>query len=165
MAQRLRCAPEWEITMSVTWVLVCNGNRARVLCGLDGASASAPLEIICRAPARHLRAALSELDAPAPECTPPRLEPETDLDPIRKDMHEFARETLEMLARRFVAGDFSRLIVLATPKMLRVLRREMPAALDGAAISARSSNLICAPEHDLRRAVIRMLQREGLTPS
>lgn len=79
-------------------------------------------------------------------------------DPIRQDMQDFAREMIGQLDSHRRAQDFSRLIILATPAMLGILREEMPPALRQRIVFERATNVIQLPESDLRRLIRKMLK-------
>jgi len=81
-------------------------------------------------------------------------------DPILRDMQDFARDTLGVLEEHLRAGRLSRLAIFAAPKMLGVLRDEMPAALREAVILERDLNLVNLSEAELRETVIGAL-KEG----
>jgi protein required for attachment to host cells len=134
------------------WALVSNGVRARVLRGLEGTHAEDPLELVSKARSEHLLAALSDRSGDGP---PAGLR---TADPVRRDMLEFAREMLDMLERHRRAGDFDRLAILAEPRMLAILRQELPATLHKVLILERAAGLIHLSEPELRDAVRRMLR-------
>ena len=71
-------------------------------------------------------------------------------DPIKRAMQDFARETLDMLTRRQREGAFDRLAIVASPKMLGVLRDEMPDALAGSVVLEHAANLLKLPAPALR---------------
>ena len=52
------------------------------------------------------------------------------------------------------------LVVFASPKMLGILRQEMPSDLRSAVVLERDLNLINLPEADLRETVVKAF-REG----
>jgi protein required for attachment to host cells len=81
-------------------------------------------------------------------------------DPILRDMEDFARETLATLERHLSAGHLTRLAIFAAPKMLGILRRQMPASLHDVLILERDLNLINLPGADLRDAVNSALREE-----
>jgi protein required for attachment to host cells len=79
-------------------------------------------------------------------------------DPIRRDMQDFALQTLGLLEVHLRARDFNRLAIFASPRMLGILREEMPTALHPAVILERDFNLIQMPGPELRRVVCLLLQ-------
>lgn len=84
-------------------------------------------------------------------------------DPIQRDMEDFAQETLATLEAHLRAGHLTRLAIFAAPKMLGILRRQMPASLRDVLILERDLNLINLSQADLRSAVIGALQEERKT--
>jgi protein required for attachment to host cells len=132
-----------------TWGLVMNGVRARILRHLENGNSEDPTEIVSKTKSTHLREFLSDKAESGPES-----------DLIRADMHEFAQETLSVLEDHFRKGHLTRLVIFATPQMLPILRREMPAPLKSAVILERDFCLTNLPETELRQTVVRALREE-----
>lgn len=148
-----------------TWALVTNGVRARILRGLEGHGTEDPAELVSKAPSTHLRDLLSDKAGCSFSSgdTARRSALAPGSDPILRDMQDFATETLDVLEGHFRAGRMTRLAILAAPGMLGLLRKQMPAALQGAVILERDLNLINLPAADLRAQVIAALQEERET--
>jgi len=144
------------------WALVTNGVRARILRGLEARDADAPVELVSKAEATHLRDHLTDRPGRsfASDESGRRSAMEPGSDPILRDMQDFARDTLGVLEEHLRAGRLSRLAIFAAPKMLGVLRDEMPAALREAVILERDLNLVNLSEAELRETVIGAL-KEG----
>lgn len=136
------------------WALVSNAVRARIIGGLDG-DAEDHIELVRQAESTHLRDILS--DKAGRSFTSNHggrrsaLEPGSD--PILRDMHDFARETLDFLERHRRSGSFDQLVIVAAPKMLGVLREECPESLKPAIVAERAANLVQMPETELRRTM------------
>ncbi len=79
---------------------------------------------------------------------------------IRRDMQDFARDTVELLERHHRDGDFDRLAVFAAPDMLIILRQEIPVSLRASVLLERAVNLIALPSDELRE-VVRNALRTG----
>ena len=143
----------------VTWALVSNGVRARILRDLDGDGAEPSVELVRKTQATHLRDVLTDKPGRsfASDASGRRSAMEPGTDPILRDMQDFAREMVDLLDAAHRAGKFSRLAVLAAPKMLGILRKTLPASLRACVVLEQASNLIWLPEADLRDAVLRML--------
>ncbi len=150
------------MSRSSTWALVTNGVRARLLRNLEDGNSDAPIELISKAHSTHLRDLLADRSgrsfASVGDGRRSAMEPGSD--PIYRDMQDFARETLDTLERYRRLGKFDRLAIFAAPKMLGILRREMPATLAQTVFLERASNLIRLPESELRSAVRRMLKAQ-----
>lgn len=145
-----------------TWALVSDGVRARILRDFEGGGAQDPIELVSKAKSTHLRDYLSDKAGRsfASGADGRRSAMAPGSDPILRDMHDFAQDTLSILEGHFRRGHLTRLAIFAAPKMLGVLRSEIPASLTRAVILERDLNLINLPEADLRDAVIRALEQE-----
>ncbi len=156
---------EGEVTRSKTWALVTNGVLARILRGLEDGDSEEPIERVSKATSTHLREMLS--DGPgrsfASDASGRRSAMEPGSDPILRDMQDFARETLGVLQNHLRAGHLSRLAIFAAPRMLGVLRQQIPASLRSAVILERDLNLVNLSEADLRKTVIAALGEEQKT--
>lgn len=148
-----------------TWALVTNGVRARILQGVEDSDGQEPIELVSQAPSTHLRDILSDKAGRsfASDASGRRSAMEPGSDPIQRDMEDFAQETLATLEGHLRAGHLTRLAIFAAPKMLGILRRQMPASLRDVLILERDLNLINLSQADLRSAVIGALQEERKT--
>lgn len=148
-----------------TWALVSNTVRARILRDLEDGDSHDPMELVRKAESNHLRDYFSDKAGRsfASGADGQRSAMEPGSDPILRDMQDFAQETLGVLEDHFRMGHFTRLVIFAEPKMLGVLRREMPVSLNSAVILERDLNLINLPEADLRDTVIRAIGKEPKT--
>jgi protein required for attachment to host cells len=148
-----------------TWALVTNGVRARLLRGLDDGTVEAPIELVSKASSTHLRDLLSDKAGRsfASTGTGQRSAMEPGSDPVLRDMQDFAAETLGVLEGHLRAGDMTHLAIFAAPKMLGVLRSEMPSSLQDAIILEADVNLINLPEAELRAHVISALNEARTT--
>jgi protein required for attachment to host cells len=146
-----------------TWALVSDAVRARILRDLEGGDSNDPIELVSKARSTHLREYLSDKAGRsfASGSGGRRSAMEPGSDPVLHDMQEFAQETLSVVDDHFRQGHLTRLAIFAAPKMLGILRREMPASLSSAVILESDLNLINLPETDLRDAVIRALGKES----
>ena len=147
-----------------TWALVTNGVRARILRGIEDGDSKEPIEINSKADSTHLRDILSDKSGRSFSSgdSGRRSGMEPGSDPILRDMQDFAHEILSVLETHLRAGRVSRLAVFAAPKMLGILRREMPPSLRQTVILERSANLINLPEADLRNVVRKGIGKEPL---
>lgn len=142
-----------------TWAIVTTGVRARILRGLERGDSHEFVELIRKAPATHLRRFLTDRAGRsfASDRSGRRSAMEPGSDPIRRDMQDFARELLGIAEEHHRAGDFEHLAIIAAPKMLGILRSEMPASLRDAVVLERAANLTGVPEAELRAILRRLL--------
>lgn len=146
----------------VTWALVSNGVRARILRGLDDGGSGDPIDLAGRADSTHPR------DMPADKVGRSfasagggrRSAMEPGSDAAQRDMQDFARETLDLLDRHLRAGRLTRLAIFAAPKMLGILRAEMPDSVRKAVFLERDVNLLSLPEAELRETILEALATE-----
>lgn len=145
-----------------TWALVSSGVRARILRGLEGGDPADPIEIVSKADSTHLRDIMADKPgrsfASGARGRRSALEPGSDT--ILRDMQDLAREILGILEGHLHAGRLTRLAVFAAPKMLGILRKEMPASLGEVVFLEMDANLSNLSEHDLRDAVLDYIARE-----
>ncbi len=139
----------------MTWALVADGARARVLRGVESDSPAAPLELASKASTSHLGEMMSDQQGRsfASAGTGRRAGMEPGTDPVRRDMQDFARETLQTLEKHYRKGAFQRLAVFAAPKMLGILRDEMPASLRDSVILEKPANLLWQSDAELLASV------------
>jgi len=151
-----------DVMRRKTWALVSDGVRARILRDLENGDSQHPIELVRKTNSTHLRDYLSDRAGRsfASGADGRRSAMEPGSDPVQRDMQDFAQETLSVLQGHFRKGHLTRLAIFAAPKMLGVLRREMPASLNSAVILERDLNLINLPETDLRETVIQALGKE-----
>ena len=151
------------MAQSKTWALVTNGVHARILQGLEDGASDETIEIVSKADSTHLRDILSDKSGRsfASGSGGRRSAMEPGSDPILRDMQDFARSTLDVLEGHLRAGHLTRLAVFAAPKMLGILRREMPPAVGEVVFFEKDSNLIGLSEPDLRSAVLDALSQEA----
>lgn len=148
-----------------TWALVTNGVRARILRALEDGDGEEPIELVSKASSTHLRDIMSDRAGRsfASDGGGRRSAMEPGTDPVLRDMEDFAHETLTSLEGHLRAGHLTRLAIFAAPKMLGILRRQMPASLRDVLILERDLNLINLPEAELRDTVVAEM-REGREP-
>lgn len=142
-----------------TWALVTNGVRARILRGLENGVPDGPIELVSMARSTHLREIMADRSGRSfsSDRSGRRSAMEPGSDPIRRDMQDFARDTFETLEKHRREGGFERLAIFAAPKMLGILREEMPDTLRDCVFLERPLNLIHCPEAELRGTVYRTI--------
>lgn len=149
--RHIACGRGNKMNGSRTWALVMNGVRARILRGVADGNGENPAEIVSRSSLTNLRGFLAmntELDD-----LPDIGRGAAESDPVMRDMKDFAAETGAILERHRRAGDFARLAVFAEPRMLAILRTELPATLRRAIVLELPLNLITLPERELRERI------------
>jgi len=145
-----------------TWALVSNGVRARILRGLETGDSKHSIELISKSKSTHLRDIMADQAGRsfASYGSGRRSAMEPGSDPILRDMQDFARETLSFLELHYRARDFRHLAIVASPKMLGILRQEMPPTLKDSVILEYPSNLVQLPQAELREGVLKLLKAE-----
>lgn len=145
-----------------TWALVSNGVRARILRGLDDGDMDAPVELVRKTEATHLRDLLTDRPGRlfAADASGRRSAMEPGSDPILRDMQDFAREVVGLLVDAHRAGKFTCLALVAAPKMLGILRSTFPPPLRDCVVLERPANLVWLPAADLRTAIRKMMREE-----
>ena len=78
---------------------------------------------------------------------------ETDLH--RQEEERFARGTADMLSRRAAAGEFDRLVIVADPRTLGVLRDHYPPALRKVITAEVAKDLVKHPVAEIERILCR----------
>lgn len=76
---------------------------------------------------------------------------------MQQDMQAFARDIWALLERHKRQGEFERLVMIASPGMLRTLQDEIPEALQDTPTLARAAHWVPLSEADLRQRVAQML--------
>lgn len=143
-----------------TWALVSNGVRARILRNLDDGGTDAPVELVRKTEATHLRDLLTDRPGRSfgSDASGRRSAMELGSDPILRDMQDFAREVTGLLDDAHRKGRFTRLALVAAPKMLGILRRALPPSLRDCVVLERPANLVWLPEAELRTTIRSMLR-------
>lgn len=143
-----------------TWALVMGGTRARILRGVEDGDGEEQVEDIHIAVEQHLRNFLTgNLGGDFPFGSGKRgfaIEP--GIDPVLRDMQEFASSICDVLEQHRRAGDFTRLAIVAEQKMLGILRPQLTATLRQSIILELPMNLMALPEPDLRDRVLHLVR-------
>lgn len=137
----------------ITWILIADGARARVLChdgpGRGVAAVPDALFEASHAPDR-------EIDADKPGRTfdsvgAGRHHKEPRTSPHRQQKADFARELAQMLERRRGEGAFDRLLVVAPPATIGDLRSSMSKEVRGRVIAEVAKDLTHVPNAEIDR--------------
>ncbi|MDG4648451.1 host attachment protein [Roseibacterium sp. SDUM158017] len=148
-----------------TWALVTNGVRARILRGLDGSGGGEePIELHSKAASTHLGEIMADQAGRsfASDASGRRSAMEPGSDPVQRTMQDFAREILDSLEAHRHEGRLGRLAIFAAPRMLGILRHEMPASLGETVVLERDLNIVNLPDAELRDAVTEALGQGSL---
>jgi len=140
--------PDHEI-----WALVADETRARVLRGLDEGP-HARRELVHRSRSPYLRATLArwhDPEGPFPE------------SPLAADMRLFAFCLCDCLEAHRAAGDFEKLALLATRRILGLLDEEMSPRLRRIVVHRSARNLVRYPHRSIAAHVRNALHWKGLT--
>lgn len=127
---------------SRTWALVMDARRARILRGFDTPDGAPPEEMASEAASQDLRRFL-DTDSTTLGTS------DAVMDPIGRDMVNFARQILEFLDMHHRAGDFDQLAIIAAPPMLDVIRQDLSANLKRAVVMEHPVNLTALPGPEL----------------
>lgn len=137
--------------MPVTWVLVADGQRARVykvngrgkdyVPALDREFIGNPM-------------ATRDLGTDRPGRVHDRLGPgrhsmENPTDPQRHEKRRFAREVIEAVEGERQKGAFERLVIVAPPQTLGDLRAELPSGLKALVVAEVNKDLTHLNHHEL----------------
>jgi protein required for attachment to host cells len=74
-----------------------------------------------------------------------------EVDFHRQEEERFARRTADLLGRRAAAGEFERMVVVADPRTLGVLRDHYPPALKRAVTAEVAKDLVKHPVAEIER--------------
>ena len=141
----------------VEWFLVMDETRARLLQGLPARGVAAVPELVIRAEHRKLRDLMA--DKPGRSFSSGsaghRSAMENGSDPLLHDKIDFLRQAFALVEAHRRAGSFDRLVIVAGPRMLGLIRSEMPKALQSFVSREIGRNLAGLPEAALPNALRR----------
>lgn len=148
---------------NITWALVTNGVHARILRGLEKGDQEQSIEIANKSDTTHLGEMMSDKSGRSVSSGTGgrRSAMEPGSDPVHRNMQDFAQETLSVLETHLRAEHFNRLAVFAAPKMLGIIRHEMPSSLQKAVMLESDANLINLPDADLQDFVRNAIGKEA----
>lgn len=148
---------------NITWALVTNGVHARILRGLEKGDQEQSIEIANKSDTTHLGEMMSDKSGRSvfSGTGGRRSAVEPGSDPVHRNMQDFAQETLSVLETHLRAEHFNRLAVFAAPKMLGIIRHEMPSSLQKVVMLESDANLINLPDADLQDFVRNAIGKEA----
>jgi len=118
------------VTKMVNWFLVMNETRARLVPGLPAIGAAAAPELVIRSDNHTVRKILADKTARRfASGDGHSMDLEDGSDPLMHDKIVFLREAFSLVEAHRRAGSFDRLVIVAGPTMLGLLRDEMPKLL------------------------------------
>ncbi|MDM7932210.1 host attachment protein [Tabrizicola sp.] len=140
---------------SVTWALVLNAARCRILRGLSARGDDVPSELVLRAESRNLRDIMSDKPGRsfASKGAGRRSAMAYSSDPVAEDRREFIHEVIALLESHRRAGDFDKLAVFAEHEMLGYLRQIMPPSLADLVVREVPKNLLHLSTQELAQVV------------
>ncbi len=133
-----------------TWIVICDGGRARVLArSADGSLRPVPglafeadlprsKDLASERPGRS-----HESHGTARHAYEPRVDPHDQLETA------FLAGIVATVAKRLEAKEFDRLVLVAPPKALGVVRAKMPDALGKAVVAEIAKDLTKTPDADI----------------
>lgn len=126
------------------WYLVMNSHRARILRGLPAHGAAAGPEIAVETPAPQLRDLVS--DKPARSFASAgggrRSAVEPGSDPVKEQERAFLQEVVETLKTAHAREGFDGLVLIGSPEIVGLWRREAPADLQALVGREEIKNLV-----------------------
>jgi protein required for attachment to host cells len=143
-----------------TWALAINSSRSRIVRGLGQEADGAPVELVLRSEARHLRDIMSDKPGRSFASTGGGRRSAMDYagDPIAEDQREFIRQVIAVLDSHRRAGEFDKLAVFAEHDMLGHLRQMLPQTLRDMVICEVPKNLLHLSPHELPKVISHELQ-------
>ena len=145
----------------VEWFLVMNETRARLVQGLPAHGVAAAAELVIRTEHRNLRDVMA--DKPGRSFSSGsagrRSAMESGTDPLLQDRMEFLRQTFALIEAHRRASSFDRLVIVAGPRMLGLLRAEMPSSLQRVISREIARNLAGLTESALPDALKREMDQ------
>lgn len=151
------------MTRAKTWALVTNGVAAKIVRGLRKQDDLEPIEMATGAVSTHLRDIMADKSGRSFSSGSPgaRSAMEPGADPVKRDMQDFARETLSFLDEEHRKGEFEQLAIIAAPRMLGILRQEMPSTLADAVMFEHAGNYLHVTDHELKGTVSALIEKEA----
>ena len=140
----------------ITWVLVADGARARIVRGLatDAEAADRPEDLVFEIDHKQLREIMA--DRPGRSFASEgarRSAMEYGSDPVAEQEAAFAGMLLGELERRHAAGEFDRLGIVAEPRMLGLIRQKLSPQLGRTVVKEISKDWTKLPPGELRKAI------------
>lgn len=141
----------------ITWVLIADGARARIVRDLEatGELADRLQDLTFDTDQKQLREIMA--DRPGRSFASEgsrRSAMEYHSDPVREQESAFADMLIEQLERRHAAHEFDGLAIVAEPRMLGLLRQKLSPKLSGAVIKEVSKDWTKLSPAALRRAIV-----------
>lgn len=142
---------------TITWVLIADGARGRIVRDLEvaGDAADRLHDLTFDADQKQLREIMA--DRPGRSFASEgsrRSAMEYHSNPVREQESAFADMLIEQLEHRHAAHEFDRLAIVAEPRMLGVLRQKLSPKLSVAVIKEVSKDWTKLSPAGLRRAIV-----------
>jgi protein required for attachment to host cells len=141
------------VKASVTWVVVADGGRARLVARRESKPRYATLRelmsIAEQAPSRELGADKPGRSRESATTARHAIEPRSDPHELAKEA--FAREIAKVLNEAGAAGAFDRIILAAPPHVAAALHRFLDKAVGAKIVGELPKDLTKIPDHELGR--------------
>lgn len=139
-----------------TWVLVADGARARIVrdVATGVATADRPEDLVFEIDHKQLREMMA--DRPGRSFASEgarRSAMEYRSDPVAEQEAAFADMLLERLEQRHAAHEFDRLLIVAEPRMLGLIRQKVSPTLQRAVVKEVPKDWTKLPPDELRQAI------------
>ena len=144
------------------WALVMDANTARIVIDVTSPSQSAPDPGEILMETTHQRVQDIMADKPGrsfQSVGSARSSMEYRSDPKREAEHRFATDVVQALTASYRAGLFEKLVVVAGPEMLGILRETLPAELQNCLTAEIPKQLTGIAKQDLRSAITHWLAK------
>ncbi|WP_159587477.1 host attachment protein [Chelativorans xinjiangense] len=139
-----------------TWILVADGAQARIVRELtrDPETGERLEDIVHRMQHKPLRQIMSDRPGRAFASHGARRSAmQYHADPVRERQRQFAAMLIDELEKHHAAGALERLVVIAEPRMLGLIREALPPALKPLVVEEFGKDLIKLPTEKLYAAI------------
>lgn len=138
--------------MGTTWVLVAESSRAKIFEATGPRGALVELESLSHSAARqHEQDITSDLPGRSFDSLGgQRHRMDAPTSPKRHEAETFSRELAKRLDAAFSAGEFARLVLVAPPAFLGLLREHLSTALAEQIVAEVAKNLVLREAADIR---------------
>jgi protein required for attachment to host cells len=141
------------------WVLVADGARARILRSpaLRAADDRHLADLVVESEHKPAREVMADKPGRSIASVGARRSAmEYRSDPARLQTEQFAGVLADQLERRRAAGEFDRIVIVAEPRTLGIIRRKLSPQLAAAVAAEVAKDLTKLPPDELRAAIVDM---------
>jgi protein required for attachment to host cells len=138
--------------MKLTWILVADSYRARIFTADTSASPLVELEDLAHTASRlHDREITTDLPGRVKNKNGIRHALEQQTDPKKHEAEKFAHHIAHYLAEAYKASKFEKLMVIAEPSFLGLLRNQMPEQIKKQVCFELDKNITTQSAADIRK--------------